>query len=213
MILSKNGIRGSEFWINSETLSFQEILMGSRVPLKWSKFSLIEESFQDKMLKPVNRYVSNLYPMPELVSITGNTVRLRQKTHAEIWVDTKQKDLYALDKCWQRQFYPSTNSLLNDECFLPTYKFYMPWILDLNIRVQIEPAGKCFFTLGSIIELNINDKTADFIDVPFVDFKIFKGGDHMKTGNYGIIEIGTPMYDMVFDLTDRELEKLHEQYR
>ena len=52
-------------------------------------------------------YVSHMYPKPELVSIEKNIVTLRQKTHAEIWVEPKNKNLYALDKCHQRHFYPS----------------------------------------------------------------------------------------------------------
>jgi hypothetical protein len=213
MIEVKNGMRGSEFWLNSSELSFSQILTGSRVPAKWSKYSLIEEKYRNSIVKPVNRYVSNLYPRPEILSINNNTVKLRQKTHAEIWVDIKSDDLYALDKCHQRQFYPSENKIDDPDSFEPTYKFYMPWIIDLNSMIEISPAGDCFYSEKSIINTKENDIILDFIDVPFIDFKIKRFGAHMKNSNYGIIEIGTPMYDITLNLNDKDLEKINEQYR
>ena len=213
MIESNNGMRGSEFWLNSYNLSFGEIIVGSRVPNKWSKYCLIEDIYKDKIVKPVNRYVSNLYPRPELLYIKNNTVTLRQKTHAEIWVDTKHEDLYALDKCWQRQFYPSENKINDLESFDPTYKFYMPWVIDIESLAEITPAGDCFFTEQKTIVTKKNNITLDFIDVPFIDFKIKRDGPHMKNDSYGIIEIGTPMYDITLNLSDQDLEKINEQYR
>ena len=213
MVEAKNGMRGSEFWLNSSELSFSQILIESRVPDKWSKYCLIEDAYKDKIVKPINRYVSNLYPKPELLYIKDNTVKLRQKTHAEIWVGNKSEDLYALDKCWQRQFYPSQNQIDDPDSFYPTYKFYMPWIVDTDSVVTITAAGDCFFINSHSINTHKNDINLDFIDVPFIDFKIKKDGVHMKNSNYGIIEIGTPMYDITLNLSDGDLEKINEQYK
>jgi hypothetical protein len=213
MIETKNGMRGSKFWLSSSELSFSQILIDSMVPYKWSRYSLIEETYRDKIVKPVNRYVSNLYPKPELISIKDNTVILRQRTHAEIWVDIKNEDLYALDKCWQRQFYPSQNRFSDLDSFEPTYKFYMPWVIDRDLAVDIGPAGDCFFIEKQTINTKKNSLDMEFIDVPFIDFKIKRNGAHMKNSSYGIIEIGTPMYDITLKLNDQDLEKINEQYR
>jgi hypothetical protein len=211
----KDNIYGSEFWLNSASMNFYDILTESRVPEKWKRFDLVEDQFLNLPIKPINRYVSNLYPIPELISLDVENLKvvLRQKTHAEIWVEPRANGLYALDKTWQRQFYPSNNKYTHIECFDPTYKFYMPWFFDGDAEAKV------FKVDGS--PFHINDKDLKFktthlsqqVDVNFVDFKIYKVGSHMVSQKYGIIDIGTPMYDLEISLTEKEMNAVYEQYR
>lgn len=215
MIIEKNKIKGSEFWVNSSHLTFRDILIESRIPGKWSVFSNIEHKYYDYILKPINRYVSNLYPKPELVSYDKTSIRLRQHTHAEIWVEPQEDGLYALDKTWQRQFYPSENMLVNPECFDATYKFYMPWLPDLDISGKVvNPNIKdpVFIISEDTLIFNKLNPKQQFIDVPFVQFKIKKQGPHMKTDEYGIIDIHTPMYDLILELPEQEIDRVRRQF-
>lgn len=216
MIVNNGYIRGSEFWANSGEMSFKEIQSFSRVPERWAKFNYIEKEYYELPVKPVNRYVSNLYPRPELVSMDNGLVRLRQKTHAEIWVSPKENDgLYALDKTWQRQFYPSSTTFDSDQCFKATYRFYIPWFIDLDIEARIENVvgNEVFVLEDRDISFSIKDLSKDDSDVQFVNFKIKTSGPHMKTSAYGIIDIATPMYDIVFKVSEEEVEKIARQYR
>ena len=211
----KNNIYGSEFWLNSANLTFYDILTESRVPNKWKRFDFIEDKFFPLPIKPINRYVSNLYPRPELISIDMANLKvvLRQKTHAEIWLEPRANGLYAIDKTWQRQFYPSQNMYSNNKCFDSTYKFYMPWFFDGKSDAKI------FEVNGSPFQVNVQEckftskDVSPGIEVNFVDFKIYKEGSHMINAKYGIIDIGTPMYDLHICLTEKEMKRVYEQYK
>ena len=210
----KDYIVGSDFWVNSANLTLWEILSESRLPDKWKRFDLIEEIYHQSLIKPINRYVSNLYPRPELISIDidQSLVTLRQKTHAEIWVKPKNNNLYALDKAWQRQFYPSENKNISNECFNASYKFYVPWIIDDNLNVTISSCQNSPFKINTkSLKFNkaiMSDKFPEY----FIDFNIKKEGDYMVENKYGIIDIATPMYDIIFRLSDEKIEKVYEQY-
>lgn len=211
----KNNMVGSDFWLNSEDLTFSEITATSKVPEMWRRFDVIEDEYADCLIKPVNRYVSNLYPRPELVSLNKDSgeVILKQKTHAEIWVCPKGENLYALDKTWQRQFYPSKNRYLNDECFVATYRFYVPWIIDDSIDAKISEAeGSPFQVNDQFFSFSEIDKSIRVLDTEFVDFKIKIAGSHMVDARYGIIDIATPMYEIKFNATQGQLERLVKQY-
>ncbi len=210
----KNNIIGSDFWLNSEELSFSEITSISKVPDRWRRFDIIEDEYSDCLIKPVNRYVSNLYPRPELISLNEDTgdVLLRQKTHAEIWVSPKGDDLYALDKTWQRQFYPSKNKYIEEDCFIATYRFYVPWFPDADIEVQIQESPETPFNVRpQQIKFNKLEGVVVF-DTEFVDFKIKSVGPHIVNSKYGIIDIATPMYDIKFNATKEQIERLVKQY-
>jgi hypothetical protein len=202
---TKNYIDGSDFWVDSEGLSFPELEKQSFIPAKWARYDLLEEKYKNLLVKPVNKYVSSLYPKPELVSISGNLVRLRQKTHAEIWVKPREDgSLYALDKCHQRQFYPSHLLIKNDECYEATYRFYVPWFINKNITLSFLNTGTDNSPF-SIIENSINfippEHEPEYFDTPFVHFNIKKNGNYVKDHRYGIIDIGTPMYDIEFEVS------------
>ena len=190
--------------------------MESGLPDKWSKYNSKEILNIKSILKPINNYVLNLYPKPEIINITNNIVTFRQRTHAEIWVEErKDGTLYALDKCHQRQFYPSLNNLENKECFDPTYRFYIPWFINKNVgikiaRVEDEP------TPFYISEKNIIGKPlphlSDYAYSEFVDFKIKNTGEYYLKEKYAIISKNTAMYDMSVVLSDEEILQIKDYY-
>lgn len=212
----KNGIKGSEFWVNSGNLDWLAIQNASNLMPHWRVYGYIKSLCYDLGILPVNKYVLDLYPKPELLSITNKTVVFRQRTHAEIWVEPKKDGLYALDKCWQRQFYPSLNFMKNDNCFDATYRFYIPWVpLSLGeFRItQVNDEFSPFIINPSLFELQTPTFGTDFYHTEFVDFMIKKEGSHMRDERYGIIEIGTPMYDITVEMSDEQIEKVLRQYR
>jgi len=216
MIKTKNYISGSEWWINSGNLSFPEIVVQSYVPTYWAKYNLNDILNIDSVLKPVNRYALNLYPKPKIIKIQDNLITFRQRTHAEIWVEEKDNDvIYALDKCHQRQFYPSLNNLENKDCFKPNYRFYIPWFINKNIEVRIDPVE------DEDTPFNVNAKNimgielgmySEYADTEFVDFKIKNTDKYYLKEKYAIISKDTPMYDMSVVLTNEEISKLRDQY-
>lgn len=212
----KNGIKGSEFWINSENLSFLDIQNGSNIMMHWRIYRYIHNICADFGIFPVNKYVLDLYPKPQLMSIVNNSVTFRQRTHAEIWVQPENDGLYALDKCWQRQFYPSMNSMKNLECFDPTYRFYMPWVPYSTNPYYIRPVldeETAFVVDEKTMSLLPPDNSTEFYETEFIDFMIKKTGKHMVDSRYGIIDVGTAMYDISVNMSEEQIEKIYKQYR
>lgn len=213
---TKNYIEGSEFWVDSEDLSFPDLEKQSFVPDKWARYDLLEPQYKSMLIKPINRYVSNLYPKPELISIEGNSVTVAQKTHAEIWVEPRRDgSLYALDKCHQRQFYPSPKQITNEGCFLATYRFYMPWILGFSSNIKITNTDNEFSPF--VVEESYKnfippDDKEMYVDTPFINFNIKKEGKHMQDHRYGIIDIGSPMFYISFSVTDEQLNQIRKEF-
>lgn len=216
MIKSKNHIAGSEWWINSGNLSFSNIVRQSKIPDHWARYDSEYIKNVKSVLKPVNKYVFSLYPRPEILNITSNLVTFRQRTHAEIWIEYKGNDvLYALDKCHQRQFYPSENNIEVSGCFSATYRFYVPWFINKNVQINISPVENettPFHINKKIFIQNFIDISTPYVDTGFVDFKIKNIGQYSLKENYGIISKNTAMYDMSVYLTDEEILKLKEDY-
>jgi len=216
MIKNKNHIAGSEWWINSETLSFSSIVRQSKMPDDWARHDSIDFNSIKSLLTPVNKYAFKLYPRPDILKINKNIVTFRQRTHAEIWVEDRGSEvLYALDKCNQRQFYPSTNSFENKECFAATYRFYIPWFVNKDIEVSIQEI-KDEITPFCIKEKKLKsieiERTTPYADTDFIDFKIKNNSNHFLKEGYDIIIKGTAMYDMAVSLTDKEIIDLKEDY-
>lgn len=213
---TKNNIVGSPFWVDSENLLFPELEQQSFVPQKWARYDLLEPEYKSLLVRPVNRYVSNLYPKPELLSVNENTVTLLQKSHAEIWVQPREGgDLYALDKCHQRQFYPSPKQIKSDDCFFATYRFYMPWVPGFDALIKVKNVNGLFspFVIEeSLINFNPPTDSDAYVDTPFINFNIKKHGEHMHDHSYGIIEIGSPMFEIVLSVSDSELLKIKKEY-
>lgn len=194
MIINKNNMYGSSFWMNSYDKTFVDIQIESRLPKEWIMFNYL---FSNNIIKPINNYVVNFIPKPELI-INKNCIILRQKTHAEIWFEEKDNGLYALDKCWQRQFYPS-NNLFNtiDECYLAKYKFYTPWIIDCDYDAKILNVKESPFY---IYDNNINfikQNVENGINPYYINFSIYKKNKYIIDNGYGIINIETPICDLV----------------
>jgi len=210
-----NGIKGSNFWINSANLDWVSLENASNLMIHWRVYGYIKHMCSGLGIVPINKYVLDLYPKPDLMSVVGNIVTFRQRTHAEIWVQPEEDGLYALDKCWQRQFYPSANKMQNDECFDATYRFYIPWVpLSINeysIK-KINDEETAFVINEKSLNLKAPDSHIDFYQTDFVDFMIKKEGSHMHDDRYGIIEIGTPMYDITVEMSEEQIEKVLKQY-
>jgi hypothetical protein len=216
MIIKKNGMSGSEWWLNSGQLSLPDILIQSGLPQKWSRHNSKDIISIHSVLKPVNNYVLNLYPKPQIISINNNLITFRQKTHAEIWVEERDDNtLYALDKCHQRQFYPSSNSLEVQECFAPTYRFYIPWFINKSVEIQIKSVEDedTPFHIGkkNIIGKEISEYS-DYAYPGFVDFKIKNTGKYQLKEKYAIISKNTAMYDMSAVLSDEEISQIEDYY-
>ena len=216
MIKTKNHIAGSEWWLNSEDLSFSSIVRQSKIPENLSRYDSEDIRNMSSILKPVNRYVLSLYPRPEILNIKDNLVTFRQRTHAEIWIEDKGDDiLYALDKCHQRQFYPSKNKIKTEKCFLATYKFYIPWFINKNINISIDPVkneSTPFYANKKIFAGSLIDASTPYADTEFVDFNIKSCDEYSLKENYGIISKNMAMYDMSVVLTDQEILELREDY-
>jgi len=207
---------GSEWWINSENLSFSNIVRQSKIPDHWARYDSEYVKSVKSVLKPVNKYVLSLYPRPEILNVNNNLVTFRQRTHAEIWIEDKGDGvLYAVDKCHQRQFYPSKNTIEANGCFLATYKFYVPWFINKNIEINISPVENektPFYINKKIFVKNFVDINTPYVDTDFVEFKIKNVEDYFLKENYGIISKGTAMYDMSAYLTDQEILELKEDH-
>jgi hypothetical protein len=211
-----DGALGSSWWTECSNLSFEELVIESKVPAKWARFDIISKQVLDDILIPVNGYVLNLYPKPDIVSINGNLVQLRQKTHAEIWVKPEDDNLlYALDKCHQRQFYPSNAKMKDQNCFSPTYKFYMPWVFseDAELFISAVAGDESPFKIQERqLKNNKVDRKSRYINTDFINFKIKKNNKYMLSEKYGIIDIGAPMYDIFVKLKKEEISRLIKQY-
>jgi len=214
-LVNKNRV-GSEFWINSETKSFSDIIKENKtMPGAWASSETIVHSFYyDKMLKPINGYAKEFWPRPTIIK-NNETISLRYFTHAEIWFQPMREGLYALDKTWQRQFYPSEMYVNNLKgCFNAFYKFYIPWIFDekltLTIREIEDSPFKILNTKVNFSKLNQNKNW----DCDWFHFAIKNEGNHIEKYNdyiYGIIPINTPICDIIIE--DKEvIKKIEKEY-
>jgi hypothetical protein len=207
---------GSKYWVNSEHDSFSEITRANfQLPSHWAHSRFIQDTpFADKIIKPLNGYSMIFWPMPE-ISFVENKAVLRYKTHAEIWLEKMDRGLYALDKTWQRQFYPSDiNQDAPEECFNAIYKFYIPWIINKDIECKIyEVDGSPFKIINDTVKFNKLDDSLIW-DVDWFHFAIKNHGDHIeeyRSDTYGIIERGSDICYLVIDDED-VINELRKQY-
>lgn len=214
-VVNKNRI-GSEFWVNSEGKSFSEIIKENKTMFKnWSSSdTVLNSSYSNNILKPINGYAMEFWPKPQIIK-EGDVIHLRYFTHAEIWFDAREDGLYALDKTWQRQFYPSElNVIASKNFFNSIYKFYIPWILDenliLNIKEIDESPFKILNTKVKFYKLNKNENW----DCDWFHFLIKSEGDHVEEYNnyiYGVIPVNTPICDII--IKDKEvIDKIEREY-
>jgi len=203
-ILEKNNIYGSKYWINSENKNFSEIVEDNfQLPKRWSLSHIsFSDKYFNKILKPINGYSEKFSIKPELIE-DNNKNFLRYYTHAEIWVEEKENGVYALDKCWQTQFYPSNLKYETPiNCYKPVYKFYCPWLIDLNKNFKIFSIKESpFIILNDNIKFNNLIKTK-IIDSPWIHFCIKNIGDHIEyyeNQKYSILDIKTPICDILIE--------------
>lgn len=211
---------GSDFWVNSENKTFKELVNGNEMLYKeWGQSLTVSknEKYKNKILKPINGYAMNFWPKPSL-SITNDDLVVSYNTHAEIWFEQKENGIYALDKTWQRQFYPSQLKInSSNNCFNAAYKFYIPWLIDKNIKCEIKEISKSPIKLiNNFVKFNKLDLEQDIWNCDWIHFFIKSSGDHVKTYNgktYGILEVGTPICDIIIKDKDiiKELLKEHDE--
>lgn len=162
----------------------------------WMDCTEIPQMGYSNIFRPINPYVHHFGIKPEMY-MENEKLIIVQKTHAEIWVERRAFEaIYALDKCWQRQFYPSDLSPkeLDDECLPAIYKFYTQWILDEDVEVAIsEVESSPFKIITNQIKFEKINKEEKLLDSSWVEFMFKKTNDLVKN-EYDIIEIGTPMY-------------------
>jgi len=214
-LVNKNRI-GSEFWINSENKSFTEIVESNlTMPHIWSSSeSVIHSLYYDNILKPINGYAKIFWPKPEFVK-NNNVAYLRYFTHAEIWIEPVSDGLYALDKTWQRQFYPSElnfNAIPN--FFNAVYKFYIPWIFDETLELNIKEINDSpFKILNKKVKFNKLKYTENW-NCDWIHFLIKSTGTYIETYHdrtYGVIPIHTPICDIIIE--DKEIiNKIEREY-
>lgn len=214
-LVNRNRI-GSEFWINSENKSFSEIIRANKtMPGIWASSERVVHSlYYDNMLKPINGYAKEFWPRPELIK-ENNITFLRYFTHAEIWFELTPDGLYALDKTWQRQFYPSeVYSYDSQHCFNAVYKFYIPWIFDKNLTLNIkEIKNSPFKILNTKVVFHKLNYREDW-DCDWIHFLIKHEGSHIEKYNdriYGVIPIKTPICDIIIE--DKEtINEIEREY-
>jgi len=219
-------------WHKSRSESFLWINHRSRVPSRWLSYTEnIKKKYTNHVIKPINLYVNKLYPKPKLISINNNIVTLQQTNHAEIFLvrspeilNTMERDepyseriMWNLDRPWIRQYYLSDRKDFGDPatCFNQTFRFYVPWIIDDNISVNIkQPDNSPFLILEDTINFKKILNNTDQIEPPFVHFQFKKIGDHMIDNEYGKVKRLSPMYNMVFradDIMIKEIRRFYEQ--
>jgi hypothetical protein len=202
--LSK-GRLGSEYWINSESKTFEELCNENiLLPPKWkSSMELLGTEYSSKILKPANNYAKIFSCKPEMIE-EGTNLVLRYKTHAEIWFEEKKDGLYALDKTMQRQFYPSeTVQDIKKDNFNAFYKFYTTWILDIDKTFLIREVDSSPFSIyNSHISFKKVDNEKQIWDIGFIHFSIKNKGEHIRNFNdsvFGIINVQTPICDIIIE--------------
>lgn len=204
-------------WNESYDPNFSNISIRSRLPEKWLNFQRVvqDPKYTNSAIKPINKYVDGLYPAPKLISINDNTVRLRQYTHAEIFILVNSENHKFLDRPWLRQFYRSAYSAPSDpECFDDFFVAYTPWIIDAKLEVFFEePEEETAIKIVNTNRYAIEIPKGTLLLEPFmIPFRFRKFGPHMIDDEFGKVKKPSPLYDMVFQANDIIIERVKEFY-
>ena len=196
---------------------FSDICKKSRLPEKWISYKYISlDLYGNSIIKPINRYVEKLYPMPELISINNNIIILRQYNHAEIFLLKKNTGVfYNVDRPWMRQYYNTKqNGILTKECFDATFKFYVPWFIDEDVTIQYKnPTTESpFLIYEEEVKHEKIDLFPNYLEPDFVRFSFKKVGSHMINDKFGKIPKKSAMFDMVFEADDIIVERVRKFY-
>jgi len=203
-------------WYKSKSESFLYINERSRVSPRWLSYKEgIKLGYSDSIIKPINLYVSRLYPKPKLLSIKNNEVILQQTNHAEIFLLKKEDGLYNIDRPWIRQYYLSDKKYDNlpQDCFDGIFRFYIPWIIDEEITAHIEQAiDSPFVIYPNIMNFKTIKKNTQMIETDFVSFHFKNKGSHMIDSEFGKIPRFSPMYNIRFKASDIIIERVRKMY-
>lgn len=206
-----------DIWYKTKDPVFSKISKESRLPDKWIGYSHVANGkFKSEIIKPINAYVEALYPMPKLISIESNTVRLRQENHAEIFLlEKKDGSFKNLDRPWMRQYYNTekTNMPMAG-CFPGTFKFYTPWYIDEDVEVFYEaPEEDSPFYVYPTSSLHAKVKDdLQYLEPDFVCFNFKRLGPHMVNDRFGKIKRESAMFDIVFQGSDIMVERVRNFY-
>jgi len=202
-------------WYDTYDPNFIQISHDSNIPEKWIRYqSISRDKYNDSIIKPINRYVEFLYPRPELISIEGSQVRLRQKTHADIFLLENKAGFRNVDRPHMRQYYQTKKSYpLREDLFEPAFVFYVPWFIDGGATVKFENIEDSpFLVYESSFTYAAISNTTDYVEPHFVPFRFKRSGKHMVNNNFGKIKRQSPMFDMVFDSSAIMIERIKDFY-
>lgn len=204
-------------WYKSTIQSFLYINHRSNIKDEWLNYSeVLNGKYKDSIIKPINKYVENIYPAPKLISIENNTITLEYLSCAEIMLLQRQNEskLSAMEKIHMRQFYLSDIVDESDSsCFKEVYRIFIPWIIDV-------PATKMkIFTIADspFKVFEKESRFSDYLCFPQVDpemlfFQFKKEGDHMIDEEYGKIKRHTPTFRLMFEGNDIMVKRVKEFY-
>ena len=217
--LDKQELLSDDFyiWQNSPDKSFMYINQRSRINDRWLRYLTVLEDgkYTESILKPINFYVQNLYPAPILLDITGNTVTLQQQNHAEIFLLQKVDEFYNIDRPHMRQYYLSDTKLeVPEDCFPGVFRFYVPWIIDENVSVNIlRPSEESPFLIQEkTIQFMKQSDSTQYIDPFMIDFQFKKIGSHMVDKDFAKIKRKVPMFNLQFTVSDIIVERVRNFY-
>ena len=113
-----------------------------------------------------------------------------------------------------RQYYKTKPfDTIPDDCFSDSFKFYVPWFIDKNIKVSIKQVENSPFF---IYEKDFNGKEigsdVSFIEPEFVSFHFRNIGSHIIYDGFGKIKKQSPMFDMVFEADGIMVNEIREFY-
>lgn len=204
-------------WYKSKVESFLYINERSNIKDEWLDYSeVLNGKYKNSIIKPINKYVENLYPKPKLVSIDNNIVTLEYLSFAEIMLLKKKSDniLSAMEKVHMRQFYLSDTTDATDEtCFEEVYRLFIPWVLDCpGVKMQIISINDSPFKVFSDEGMFSDYECLNRIDPKMLYFQFKKIGSHMIDNEYGKISRMTPTFRLKFDASDIMVERVKEFY-
>jgi hypothetical protein len=204
-------------WHKTKDPNFIDISLGSRIPSKWLEYSYVKNGkYSNSIIKPINSYVENLYPFPDLIDISNNTIRLRQRNHAEISIiKMSNETIRDIDRPWMRQYYNTAHThVIPEDCFQKTYIFYTPWVIDEDVSVRFEnpQEDSPFHIYPQTVSMNKIDSSQEFIHPIYIDFNFKSVGTHMNTETYGKIPRRSAMFDIIFEASGIMIERVKDFY-
>jgi hypothetical protein len=211
-------VNNFNIWHETFDPNFTAISQASNIPKHWLSYqTVLSGPYAESIIKPTNLYVQTLVPPPQLISIKDGIVRLRQGNHAEIFLLQEDDGVfYNMDRPWIRQYYNTTQSNLKvpEGCFDKAFKFYVPWFIDANISVMVEPpeTESPFVIQPQKINYYRSRHDAQHIEPAFVPFYFKRVGSHMVKDGFGKIPRQSAMFDLVFDADDIMVEKVRNFY-